>query len=146
LAVSMGGGASLVAVSRPSVHVESTVALAPASDYRPLVERRLPPFWPLHGLSITLVDGVTHGLGHRSPLELAPADDVVRAGPARILIAHSRSDTTVPASVTEELVRRAPWVETIWLEGVRHVDMPEHTLATPALRDRILAFLGVGSS
>jgi pimeloyl-ACP methyl ester carboxylesterase len=132
LAVSMGGGASLVAVSRPGAQVASTVALAPASDFRPLVERRLPSFEPLHWLSSSLVRGVTHGLGNRSPLEIVPADDVVAAGPASILIVHSRSDTTVPASITESLVARAPWIEVAWIDGVRHVDMPEHTLGTPA--------------
>lgn len=143
LGVSMGGGATLAAVSRPSVHVASTVALAPASDYRPLVERRLPSIEPLHGIATALVGGVTHGLGHRSPLELVPADAVVARGPARILVVHSRSDATVPASVTEALALRAPWIEVAWLDGVHHNDTPAHTLDAPALRDRIARFLGV---
>lgn len=146
LGVSMGGGASLTAVSRGDIHVVSTVALAPASDYRLLVDGRLPHFEPIHSLARGIIRGVTHGLGNRSPLELAPADDVVRAGPAPILIVHSRSDTTVPASVTEALARRAPWVEVIWIDDVSHVATPEHTLTTPALRDRIAAFLGVTGS
>ena len=143
LAVSMGGGASLVAISRRNVPVASTVCLAPASDFHAIVDRYLPPFEPLHWLSSTLVRGVTHGLGNRSPLELVPADDVVAAGPASILIIHSRSDTTVPVRLTESLVARAPWVEPVYIDGVPHVDIPEHTRRTPALRERVLAYLDV---
>ena len=141
LGVSMGGGATLAAVARRSLPVASTVALAPATDYRPLVERSLPPFEPLHGLARALVRGVTHGLGNRSPLELTPADAVARAGEARVLVIHSRSDTTIPASMTEALVAHAPWVEVEWIDGVAHNDLPDHTLRTAALRDRIVAFL-----
>jgi alpha-beta hydrolase superfamily lysophospholipase len=141
LGVSMGGGASLAAVSRRTIPVASTVGLAPATDFHALVDAHLPPFEPLHWLASTLVMGVTHGLGNRAPLELVPADAVVAAGPTPILIVHSRSDRTVPASMTESLVRRAPWVDVCWIDGVSHVDLPEHTLRTPELRDRIVAFL-----
>jgi pimeloyl-ACP methyl ester carboxylesterase len=143
LGVSMGGGASLVAVSRGEVDVASTVTLAPASDFHALVDRRLPPFEPLHTLAVGTVLGVTHGLGHRAPLELVPADAVVAAGPARILVVHSRSDRTVPVVISERLVARAPWIEPIWIDGVSHVDMPEHALETAAVRERIETFLGV---
>lgn len=143
LGVSMGGGAVLAAVSRRSVAVESTVALAPASDYQPMVDGRLPPFEPFHSLARAVIRGVTHGLGHRSPLELTPAAAVERAGEARILVIHSRSDATVPPEVSESLLRRAPWVEVVWIDGVSHVQMPAHTLETQALRERIEAFLGV---
>lgn len=143
LAVSMGGGATLAAISRGGVPVQSTVALAPASDFHAIVDRRLPPFEPLHFLAASVVGGVTHGLGHRSPLELVPADEVVAAGPARILVVHSRTDTTIPASVTERLAHRAPWIEVAWIDGVSHVDTPEHCLEDEALRSRIERFLGV---
>ncbi len=143
LAVSMGGGAALEALSRGGVPVESTVALAPASDFHAIVDRRLPPFEPLHFLAASVVRGVTHGVGHRAPLELVPADAVALAGPARILVVHSRSDRTIPAEVTEALVARAPWIEVAWIDGVSHVDTPEHALEDEALRDRIERFLGV---
>ncbi|MFO0681473.1 MAG: alpha/beta fold hydrolase [Sandaracinus sp.] len=143
LAVSMGGGAALEAISRGGARVESTVALAPASDFHAIVDRRLPPFEPLHFLASSVVRGVTHGVGHRAPLELVPADAVVAAGPARILVVHSRTDRTIPAEVTEALVARAPWVEVAWIDGVSHVDTPEHALEDEPLRDRIERFLGV---
>jgi pimeloyl-ACP methyl ester carboxylesterase len=141
--VSMGGGASLTAFARGEPHVESMVALAPASDFRPLVDRRLPPFEPVRSLARAIVRGVTHGLGNRSPLELAPADAIVAAGPSRILVVHSRSDEVIPASVSESLSARAPWVEIAWIDGVDHVSMPAHTLETIPLRERIERMLDV---
>jgi pimeloyl-ACP methyl ester carboxylesterase len=143
LGVSMGGGASLAAISRPNVRALSTVELAPASSFRLIVDARLPQVPLLHFLATSCVYGVSHGLGHRAPLELVPAADVARAGPARILVVHSRSDTTVDPSVTEALVRRAPWVEVTWIDGVSHVDTPRHALEDDALRARILRFLDV---
>jgi pimeloyl-ACP methyl ester carboxylesterase len=143
LGVSMGGGATLAAVSRPGVHVASTVELAPASSFRMLVDRRLPPFEPLHFLATQCVLGVSHGLGHRAPLELIPAADVARAGPSRILVIHSRSDTTIPAEVTEALVRGATWIEVEWIDDVSHVETPAHALEDERLKRRVLRFLDV---
>jgi alpha-beta hydrolase superfamily lysophospholipase len=143
LAVSMGGGAALVAMSRDGLLVESAVLLAPASDFHALVDRHLPPFEPLHSLAVGTVLGVTHGLGHRAPLEIVPADTTDDWEGSPVLVVHSRSDRTVPFALSERLAERAPWVELVPIDGVSHVDTPEHTLETPALRARIESFLGL---
>lgn len=143
LGASMGGGAVLAATARMHDRVASTVALCPATDYRQLVEASLPAFPPAHAMATFLIFGVTHGLGHRAPLELIPADLVVEAGPTRVLVVHSRSDRTIPPAQTESLAERAPWVEVEWIDGVSHNDTPGYTAEDAWLRGRIQAFLGL---
>ncbi len=144
IGASMGGGAALAATARMHDRVVSTVALCPASDYRPLVLEHLPAFAPARAMAVFLIFDVSHGLGHRAPLELVPADAVVDAGPARILVVHSRSDQMIAPSQTEALVLRAPWVEVEWIDGVSHNETPGYAAQDDWLRARVEAFVGLG--
>jgi pimeloyl-ACP methyl ester carboxylesterase len=88
-----------------------------------------------------LITGVAHGLGQRSPYDMAPADDF-ETSRMPLLLLHGQPDATVPIEGSRRLAEAHPGrVELIELANVSHNDLPGAALDDESVRARVLEFL-----
>lgn len=142
VAGSMGAGVALAAIPRLAPRgLRGIVAFAPPSDYAPIVSCRIEPLGVIAPLARFVMNGVAHGLGHVSPLELAPGRGLELAAPVPVLLFHGDDDHTVPLASSQELAARVPTVELHVLPGVGHDELTAAVLDDDSSRVRALQFL-----
>jgi alpha-beta hydrolase superfamily lysophospholipase len=139
---SMGGGVALASTETLAPRgLRGIVAFAPPTDYGAVIETRIGGLGPLSPVARWLVGAVSHGLGHVSPLDLAPGRDLENGPSIPVLLYHGESDRSIPLELSRELADRLPNVELHVLTGVAHDDLPAAVLDDPTARNRTMHFL-----
>lgn len=142
VATSMGAGIALASTPRLVPRgLRGIVAFAPPLDYAPLVASRIDGLGPLSSLARSIVDGVSHGLGHVSPFELAPGRALEQGPRVPVLLFHGDEDETISLEQSQALYERIPSVELHVLHGVGHDEIADAVLNDVSARRRVLRFL-----
>lgn len=123
---SMGGGSVLAAMRSLPPAVRTTVLLAPASDYPPLVARRVRFLGPLADPVMLVSAQWARAAGQVPMTEWHPSEHV-DARP--LLVFHGDADETIPIELSRALVASRPNAELVVLPGVEHDTIPR---AVPA--------------
>lgn len=137
---SMGGGVLMAAApTLPSRGVRALVALAPASAYPPLVDRRVAWLGPLAPPVLDGAARLARAAGQTPMTEWVPAAHL--RGRLPLLVLHGTADGTIAPGLSERLARRHPQVELELLPGVGHDEIPAAVAADDARWTRVRSFL-----
>ncbi|MFK7988374.1 MAG: alpha/beta hydrolase [Sandaracinaceae bacterium] len=138
IGTSMGGGVLMAAAPQlQAAGVERIVAMAPASDYPPLVQQRVALLGPLAPPVLRGSAVLARWMGQTPMTHWRPREGLARST-LPVLVLHGTADDVIDLALSEALGDR---VDLVRLPGVGHVDIPLWVAEDEATWARVTAFL-----